>query len=219
VQQGTEPGRGAAATLAAPRRRDADATRQALLAAARRRFARHGFAAATVRDIAADAGVNVALISRYFDSKIGLFEACLQLAEEAVTRSAGAATDLTDAAAVISRELAGTGPDGAPPDALVLLLRSSGDAHAERIRVDALRASSERLAVLAGWRPDSAGGDGLLLRAQLVLATALGAAVLRASGGPAPLLSASEADLGGPLRDVVTALLGPRAAAGERLEG
>jgi hypothetical protein len=43
--------------------------------------------------------------------------------------------------------------------------------------------------------------------------------VLRASGGPAPLLSASEADLGGPLREVVTALLGPRATAGERLEG
>lgn len=198
----------------APRRRGADGTRQLLLDAARRRFARHGYAAATVRDIAADAGVNVALISRYFESKIGLFEACLQRAQEAVSRSAGAATDLADAAAVIGREVVGAGPDGDPPDALVLLLRHSGDEHAERIRVDALRTSSERLAVLAGWRPGAPGADDVLLRAQLVLATALGTAVLRASGGPGPLLTASEADLAGPLRDLVAGLLGSRTPAG-----
>jgi AcrR family transcriptional regulator len=201
-----------------PRRRGAGGTRQALLDAARHRFARHGYAAATVRDIAADAGVNVALISRYFDSKIGLFEACLQLAEESVSRSAGAATDLADVARVISREVAGTGPGGDPPDALVLLLRSSGDEHAERVRVDALRTASERLAALAGWRPGT-GGDGVLLRAQLLLAAALGTAVLRASGGPAPLLAAAEADLAGPLHDLVAALLGPRPAAGTGLAG
>ena len=63
-----------------PRRRDAASTRQLLLDAARRRFARDGYAATTVRDIADDAGVNVALISRYFDSKEGLFEACLAAA-------------------------------------------------------------------------------------------------------------------------------------------
>jgi AcrR family transcriptional regulator len=202
----------------APRRRGADSTRQALLAAARRRFARHGYAAATVRDIAADAGVNVALISRYFDSKIGLFEACLQLAEESVSRSAGAAADLADVARVISGELGGTGPDADPPDALVLLLRSSGDEHAERVRVDALRTASERLAVLAGWRP-GAGRDELLLRAQLVLAAALGTAVLRASGGPAPLLAATGAELEGPLHDLVAALLGPRPTPGRGLAG
>ena len=197
----------------------ADATRQALLAAARHRFARHGYAAATVRDIAADAGVNVALISRYFTSKIGLFEACLQLAEQAVSRSAGAATDLAEVAGVISQELAGTGPDGDPPDALVLLLRSSGDEHAERVRVDALRLASERLAALAGWQRGGAGDEEVLLRAQLVLAAALGTAVLRASGGPAPLLSASGADLAGPLGDLVAALLGPRTAGGRGLAG
>lgn len=55
------------------RRRDAAATRQALLEAARQRFARDNYEAVSVRDIAADVGVNVALVYRYFGSKAGLF--------------------------------------------------------------------------------------------------------------------------------------------------
>ena len=52
-----------------PRRRDAAATRRALLAAARRQIAEHGFAGTTTRDVAAAAGVNQALVYRYFGSK------------------------------------------------------------------------------------------------------------------------------------------------------
>src|SRR5437868_7385898 len=55
------------------RSRNAAETRAALLAAARIRFARDGYEATNLRDIAADVGVNVALISRYFGSKEGLF--------------------------------------------------------------------------------------------------------------------------------------------------
>lgn len=51
------------------RRRDAVATRRALLAAARRQIAEHGFAGTTTRDVAAAAGVNQALVYRYFGSK------------------------------------------------------------------------------------------------------------------------------------------------------
>jgi AcrR family transcriptional regulator len=51
------------------RRRDAAATRRALLAAARRQIAEHGFAGTTTRDVAAAAGVNQALVYRYFGSK------------------------------------------------------------------------------------------------------------------------------------------------------
>src|SRR5690348_5267904 len=80
-------------TSASPtRRRDAARTRQALLEAARHRFAGDGYAATTVRDIADDAGVNVALISRYFQSKEGLFEACLTSAVDDMKRAAGTAT-------------------------------------------------------------------------------------------------------------------------------
>jgi len=48
-------------------------TRGAILEAARRAFADHGYERATVRDIAARAGVDPALVVRYFGSKEDLF--------------------------------------------------------------------------------------------------------------------------------------------------
>ena len=62
----------------APRRRDADATRAAILAAAKVHFARSGYEGAYLRDIAIDAGADAALINRYFGGKEGLFAAVLK---------------------------------------------------------------------------------------------------------------------------------------------
>jgi AcrR family transcriptional regulator len=53
--------------------RSREETRARLLEAAATRFRESGFDATTVRDIAADAGVDPALINRYFGSKAGLF--------------------------------------------------------------------------------------------------------------------------------------------------
>jgi AcrR family transcriptional regulator len=187
------------------RPRDAAKTRQTLLAAARRRFAEDGYAATTVREIADDAGVNVALINRYFSSKEGLFEACLHAAGDDLRRTAGD-VPLERVAEVIAQQVTGLA-GGALPSELVLLLRSSGDEKADQIRIGMLRASSERLAALAGWRPDHPAADELLLRAQVVLATAVGISVLRSMTRLEPLASSSEQDLTGPMRDVVRALL------------
>src|SRR3954449_2387425 len=55
------------------RKRDAAATREAILEAATRRFATQGYERAGAREIAADAGVTAALVNRYFGSKEGLF--------------------------------------------------------------------------------------------------------------------------------------------------
>jgi AcrR family transcriptional regulator len=62
----------------APRKRDADATRAAILEAAKARFGRLGYDRAALREIAADAGADVALVKRYFGSKEGLFTAALK---------------------------------------------------------------------------------------------------------------------------------------------
>lgn len=62
------------------RLRDADRTRAAILLAAQQAFSTQGFAEAGVRDIAMAAGVNPALVNRYFGSKLGLFEAALSAA-------------------------------------------------------------------------------------------------------------------------------------------
>jgi AcrR family transcriptional regulator len=62
---------------ASPRRRDANATRAAILEAAKARFAQIGYGA-NLRDIAAEAGVDVALIKRYFGGKEALFTEALK---------------------------------------------------------------------------------------------------------------------------------------------
>jgi len=60
------------------RARNAAATRQAILKAARRHFARENYDRVGVRKIARDASVDPALISRYFGSKKELFREALQ---------------------------------------------------------------------------------------------------------------------------------------------
>lgn len=54
-------------------------TRTDILDVARRRFLAEGYDRVTVRSIAAEAGVDAALISYHFGSKQGLFGACMQL--------------------------------------------------------------------------------------------------------------------------------------------
>lgn len=60
------------------RRGNAD-TRGEVLAAARSEFADHGYAGATIRGIAAAAGVDPALVHHYFGTKRELFVASLEL--------------------------------------------------------------------------------------------------------------------------------------------
>ena len=69
-------------TSAAPRRGrrpGAPDTRAAILAAARSLFAAHGFAGTSMRAVAAEAGVDAALVHHYFGSKDDLFIAALEL--------------------------------------------------------------------------------------------------------------------------------------------
>src|ERR1700676_946736 len=56
-----------------PRKRDAEATRAAILEAAKAQFALLGYDCAGLRDIASEAGADVALVKRYFGGKEGLF--------------------------------------------------------------------------------------------------------------------------------------------------
>jgi AcrR family transcriptional regulator len=194
-------------TAAAPtptpgRRRDAAKTRALLLDTARRRFALDGYSSTTLRDIADEAGVNVALIARYFESKEGLFEACLTATVDELRRETGE-VPLSEIHRVIAEQATRLDVEG-PPSRLMLLLRSSGDEGAEEIRRGVLRLSAERLAIAAGWRP---GNDDLLLRAQMVLAASLGIVLLRSVGTMEPLQSADSDALAGPLRDLVAAML------------
>jgi AcrR family transcriptional regulator len=184
--------------------KDAAATRLLLVQAARRRFAFDGYRATTVRDIAGDAGVNVALINRYFGSKEGLFRACL----DRVVRDLGAEETSQQG---LERALTGiiTHIVRAPTDddslQLMLLLRSSGDDGADAIRRETLRRYAERLVGTVG----GAGSEELLVRAEIALAVVLGMSMLRQSTAVEPLASADDAVVSAALEDALRALLAP----------
>ncbi len=72
-----------------PKQSKSDRTRARMLEAARALFAEQGYESATVREIAARAGVDAALVIRYFGSKEALF-----------TRAAEIRLDLPDLAAL-----------------------------------------------------------------------------------------------------------------------
>ncbi len=62
------------------RRPGPNRTRAAILAAARASFAANGYEATTIRAVARDAGVDAALVHRFFGSKEQLFAAAMKLA-------------------------------------------------------------------------------------------------------------------------------------------
>src|SRR5918999_1649068 len=69
------------------RRRDKEATKEALLAAGVQVFAERGYDAATTREVAQTAGVNEQLIQRYFGGKSGLLLAIIERFGEAERES------------------------------------------------------------------------------------------------------------------------------------
>jgi len=187
--------------------RDAAATRRALVRAARRRFATEGYRATTVRHIAADVGVNVALINRYFESKEGLFEACMQrTSDELDTRAQERISTVEDMVERLITHVVNA-PDGDDPLQLLLLLRSSGDENADRIRRTTLEGFTQKLAAIAGWKPEDPATEPVLLRAQLAMATMLGVVMLRTSAAAQPIASADRDALRGPLGQILRVLL------------
>lgn len=190
------------------RRRDAVATRDALLEAARSRFVRLGYDRTTLRDVAADVGVNLALIKRYFDSKEGLFKAALAATPRPWGGTVGFPHDRAALAEALSHQLsAGAWPDSSEHP-VFMLLRVSGDERVDSLRRQALQDFSRKVLDTAG---ESTGRDDdeRLLRAQLLVALGVGVAVIRSAVGLQPLRDATSDDLIGPLRDVVETLLAP----------
>ncbi len=109
--------------------RNAPATRAAILEAARACFTEGGYEHVGVRDVAGRAGVNAALVIRYFGSKMQLFA-------EAVARrfmfdyiSDGRSPDSDQIARVVLER----NKRGGRVDAVLALVRSAPDPHAAAI--------------------------------------------------------------------------------------
>ncbi len=178
MSQDMEP----AETESAGRRRDSAATRAALLAAAQELFAERGFERATVRDIAARAGVNQALLFRYFGSKDELFRAALTDRSHQLL-TGGPAAELLSRLLERSLQPELTAAQGYW---LQAALRTSGDEGSEALRAEL---GEEYQRVLSGLTdaPDAE------LRAELVLAWLMGIGLMRSVHKRDPLVEADPA--------------------------
>ncbi|MGV9678168.1 TetR/AcrR family transcriptional regulator [Nocardia sp. NPDC003482] len=114
-----------------PRR--SDATRAAILDAARKRFAEDGFRKATIRAIAADAGIDPSMVMRYYGNKEGLFAAALDVELELPDL---AAVDPESFGDVLVRRFLELWEESPGNEILLTLLRSAvtDEAVVERIR-------------------------------------------------------------------------------------
>lgn len=156
---------GSLAACPAARGRNAAATRQAILDAARRCFATEGYEQVGVREIAGIAGIDPSLVNRYFGSKARLFAEATSSGFICGGLFAGDRDALGQRIVRYVLERAATGLDHDP---LVALLRSSGSDVTGHLFREALR--REFIRPLAA-RLD---GDDAEERAELVAAILLG---------------------------------------------
>lgn len=113
------------------RRRDAAATRAAILAAARSAFARAGYDGVGLREIAAAAGVTAMMIGRYFGSKDALFsEVVADTLRDPVILSPETLAAPDFAAALTEAMVAVTTPGATPLDGFLILLHSASSPRA-----------------------------------------------------------------------------------------
>jgi len=156
------------------RRRDAARSREQLLRAAGELFAENGYEKTTLREIGLRAGVDAALVARYFGSKAQLYLATLKLEG----RTGGLdPIDVRDADRICRvlervREL-GTGPS------LWAALRPHEDAE---LQSAAVRMLEQRLLAPAEQAAGQAGFEDGRLRAQIVTAALAGIVMARTAG-------------------------------------
>lgn len=152
------------------RKRNSVATRANLLAAATAHFARESYDNVSLREIAAEAGVDVALVSRYFGGKEELFEAVLAACPPPDSLFQG---DPADFGERVARMLIEEPQENEKLDIILVLLRSSSSAAAaEPIR----RSGEERFyGPFARWL----GGSNAKERARLAGSIIKGIAIDR----------------------------------------
>jgi AcrR family transcriptional regulator len=167
-----------------PRRRDAAATRARLLEAARELFLRQGFRATGLRRVAAQAGVDVTLVRRYFGSKEQLFAEATDITGD--LEAILGALDTEVGQRLLVRVLRARRDVDVP---VLALLRSSGDpAVVARLNEQLEDAITQPLAArISADHPE--------LRADMVTALLIGIGILRALLNKEPMATADEREI------------------------
>lgn len=156
-----------------PRPKSAATTSQAILEAARGRFLQESYESVGLRDIAGDARVDVALVSRYFGNKEELFRNVLGMGDKEDILPSGMA-DAEIPAFLASLFFEEEGQEGTEHlERLLIILRSASSPVASQIVRETLK--GDVLKPLAG-RLD---GEQSEVRASLSMAVWLGMTILR----------------------------------------
>lgn len=176
-----------------PKPRNAAVTRETILEAAAKRFAAESFDDVTLRDVAGDAGVDAAMVVRYFGSKEDLFAAALDCCDDEEWLEEPRETF----GARMAHELVHGGEKDDGLRHLQIMLRSVSSAKAQEI--------VQRVAADQFYGPLSVfiGGPDGAVRARLVAALMMGMDLNRDLAGGLKL-SAAECDR---LRERLAALL------------
>lgn len=169
----------------AARTADPEATRAAILAAARLRFGQQGFDRTTIRSVARDAGVDAALVMHYFGSKDGLFEAASRFDVRMPDLSGLTPEQVAGVLVPLFVEL--WGPDG--PLLPLLRAAASNETAADALVQIFTRHVAPRLGALATDRPEE--------RAGLIGSHLIGVAVARHIIGIPPLTRMDDESLAG----------------------
>ncbi|MDF0546741.1 TetR family transcriptional regulator [Sphingobium sp. H39-3-25] len=169
------------------RRRDPEASKAAILAAAFETFSERGYAGATLREIAARAGVTHGLLRKHFGSKEQLFLAALPGTRDwldVVERGGLARYAETSATMLSDRAEAGT-----ISDVLVALLRSGGEnGKAAMPLYEPVRRNTVELYTRLSGQPDAE------LKGEMVLAFMLGLTFARHVIGVGAIAKLSQTD-------------------------
>ncbi|MCS0502693.1 TetR/AcrR family transcriptional regulator [Ancylobacter mangrovi] len=157
-----------------PRRRDAAATRAAILSSAREVFARLGYDGAGLREIAAGAGVTAMLVNRYFGGKEQLFAEAIAAANSAPIIATERVLKSEHPGAAIAEALVQiTAPGAKPLDGFLILLNSASSARAARIGREVIEVAPQKTvaAMLEGENVEQ--------RAALILSLVAGFQMMR----------------------------------------
>jgi AcrR family transcriptional regulator len=166
----------------APRRtRNALVTREALLAAAQELFGAKGYERTTTREIGEAAGVDPALIARYFGSKADLYLAAVaaeRLADDDCDDSSGVDQPFADLRQVVGVVLRLTSRQGPGPTLQALVRDDASPEIREAARARLVRRIVEPVAA----QFDADGADRPRLRAEIAVAALLGVGLGRSLG-------------------------------------
>lgn len=154
-----------------PREERRRRTETQILESARELFAEVGFERATIRGVAARAGIDPALVMQYYGSKEGLFGAAARWTHEHETVTSATREQLPAAALA---DLMAKFETGSDREAAVALMRSCLT-HPEAVRIMRDEVMCERAAAIA----DTLGGPDAQLRASLISACMIGLGMAR----------------------------------------